>query len=72
MDTRPVQDRIPDIPEEDLHVIKKIYHKMYSDCGRKRGALMRYIKHFRETQEPENFSKRFFSHLRKLQRRALK
>jgi hypothetical protein len=72
LDPRPFCDRVPDIPEEDLHIIKKIYHKMYHDCGRKRSALMRYIKHFRETQEPKNFSKRLFAHINKLKRKALR
>ena len=43
---------LPEIPEPDLTIIKKIYHNRYKDCGRKRGALLRYIKDFKENQEP--------------------
>ena len=47
------------IPEEDLIILERIYHKRYSDCGRKRGALLRYIKFFKETQEPPSLAKNF-------------
>ncbi len=49
----PVQEERKSIPEEDLIVIEKIYHKDYPDCGRKRGALLRYIKEMRKNHEPE-------------------
>lgn len=65
----PTCSSLPTIPEDDLVIITKIYFKMYPDCGRKRGALLRYIKHFRETQEPVNHSRRFFKHLQKLAKR---
>lgn len=45
------------IPEEDLRVIEKIYWKTYPDCGRKRGALLRYIKEMKEKHEPETSTK---------------
>jgi len=60
----------PEIPEDDLHILEKIYHKEYEDCGRKRGALLRYIKHYRETAEPVNHSRRLFKHIEKLVRRS--
>ena len=42
---------LPAIPEHDLKVITKLYFKMYPDCFRKRGALLRYIKKMRENHE---------------------
>jgi len=42
---------LPAIPEHDLKVITKLYFKMYPDCGRKRGALLRYIKEMSENHE---------------------
>ena len=41
------------IPDEDLRIIEKIYHKRYENVGRKRGALLRYIADMRENQEPD-------------------
>lgn len=49
---RAFKEECPEIPEEDLRILRKIYHKRYDNCGRKRGALLRYIKHFRETEDP--------------------
>lgn len=48
--------RRKEIPEEDLIILEKIYHKSYSDCGRKRGALLRYIAEYKK-QEPSSFRK---------------
>jgi len=56
--------RIP-IPEEDLIILERIYHKRYPDCGRKRGALLRYIKFFKETQEPPSLAKNFLRFIQK-------
>ena len=44
-------EELPAIPEHDLKVITKLYFKMYPDCGRKRGALLRYIKEMSENHE---------------------
>lgn len=41
------------IPDEDLRIIEKIYHKKYDNVGRKRGALLRYIEDMRKNQEPD-------------------
>lgn len=60
---------IPPIPEDDLRILEKIYHKEYADCGRKRGALIRYIKHYRKTEEPVNHSHRLIKHIQKLARK---
>mgnify|MGYP001590852525 CR=1 FL=1 len=50
-----VEERYP-IPEEDLKIIEKIYHKKLPDCGRKRGALLRYISFFKgDITEHTNF-----------------
>jgi len=52
------------IPEEDLIVLEKLYWKMYPDCGRKRGALLRYIKELRALHEPPLLGKKFFLRLK--------
>jgi len=44
-------EELPTIPEHDLKVLTKLYFKMYPDCGRKRGALLRYIKEMSENHE---------------------
>jgi len=37
--------------EQDLRVLFKILRKDYEDCGRKRGAILRYIKHYKEVAD---------------------
>jgi len=50
------------IPDKDLRIIEKIYHKQYDNIGRKRGALLRYIAEMRENQEPDlSEQKEFFN-----------
>ena len=39
------------LPKSDLRILFKILKKDYADCGRKRGAILRYIKHYREVEE---------------------
>lgn len=41
---------------QDFRVLCKILAKEYPDCGRKRGAILRYIKYYRE-QETKKQSK---------------
>tara|TARA_R110002012_G_scaffold25969_1_gene85248 strand:+ start:154 stop:480 length:327 start_codon:yes stop_codon:yes gene_type:complete len=54
------------IPDEDLRIIEKIYHKRYENVGRKRGALLRYIADMRENQEPDlSEQKEFINQIRK-------
>jgi len=36
---------------QDLRILFKILKKDYEDCGRKRGAILRYIKHYREVTD---------------------
>ena len=55
------EQRFP-IPDEDLIIIEKLYHGRFPDGGRKRGALMRYIKFFKD-QLPEKTD--FFSKLKR-------
>lgn len=55
------EQRFP-IPDEDLIIIEKLYHGRFPDGGRKRGALMRYIKFFKD-QLPERTD--FFSKLKR-------
>lgn len=51
--TPPELIRVP-IPDDDLKVLEKIYHRLYPSIGRKRGTLLRYIKEGKE-HEPEEF-----------------
>ena len=39
------------LSEQDLRILFKILKKDYEDCGRKRGAILRYIKHYREVTD---------------------
>lgn len=43
-----------DLNARDLRILFKILAKHYEDCGRKRGAILRYIKHFREMEDKVN------------------
>lgn len=41
------------LPEDDMRILLKILARAYpsdTGVGRKRGAILRYIKHFKETQ----------------------
>lgn len=58
------------IPEEDLIVLEKLYHKQYPDCGRKRGALLRYLKFFYEEYEVPNHLPNLIKHIKKASREA--
>jgi len=40
------------IPETDLIIIEQIYHNQLPDCGRKRGALLRYITAYKPAEAP--------------------
>jgi|19_taG_2_1085344.scaffolds.fasta_scaffold00262_12 hypothetical protein len=41
------EQRFP-IPDEDLKILEGIYHNKLPDCGRKRGAINRYIAFFKK------------------------
>ena len=47
----------------DTYDILKIIAKSYHDCGRKRGAILRYIKHYMENDAPLG-NKRMFNKLK--------
>lgn len=53
------------IPEEDLIILEKLYHRKYPDCGRKRGAMLRYIKFFREEYETPNHLPNLIKHIKR-------
>ena len=36
---------------QEQRILMKILRKDFQDCGRKRGAILRYIKHFKEEQD---------------------
>ena len=38
------------LSDSEIRVLLKIVAKEYEDCGRKRGAILRYIKHFQEVE----------------------
>tara|TARA_E500000318_G_scaffold111898_1_gene132496 strand:+ start:2375 stop:2713 length:339 start_codon:yes stop_codon:yes gene_type:complete len=40
------------LTNEDQRILKKILRKDFKDAGRKRGAILRYIKHFKK--EPDS------------------
>lgn len=58
------------IPEEDLIVLEKLYHKDYPDCGRKRGTLLRYITFFRENYEKPNHLPNLIKHIKRVANEA--
>jgi|TARA_R110002051_G_scaffold181387_1_gene250869 hypothetical protein len=60
LDTDEIQHGLSD---EELRVLLKIIAKRYDDCGRKRGAILRYIKHYMEQDVPLG-NKRMFAVLR--------
>tara|TARA_X000001316_G_C922067_1_gene36856 strand:- start:1358 stop:1690 length:333 start_codon:yes stop_codon:yes gene_type:complete len=47
-DTYPVEHGLNSV---DLRILCKILSKHYPDCGRKRGAILRYIRHYRDIEE---------------------
>lgn len=62
-DTYPIE---MEISKEDFRVLCKIVNKLYGDCGRKRGAILRYIKHYREVENANRVNlptKRLFNKL---------
>lgn len=76
---RPYQDGIADqvaremdehevdnpLSKEETRILFKILRKELPDCGRKRGAILRYIKAY--TPEPErNLSYAMYNHIRNL------
>lgn len=76
---RPYQDGIADqvaremdehevdnpLSKEETRILFKILRKELPDCGRKRGAILRYIKAY--TPEPErNLSFAMYNHIRNL------
>jgi hypothetical protein len=40
---------------QDQRILMKILRKDFQDCGRKRGAILRYIKHFKKEQDLTGF-----------------
>lgn len=37
---------------QDIRILQKILRKDFADAGRKRGAILRYIKHFKQDTDP--------------------
>lgn len=40
------------LTDAQVRILFKILAKEFEDCGRKRGAIMRYIKHYENVDEP--------------------
>jgi len=49
-DTYEVQ---PDLSPQDLRTLYKIINRQLPDCGRKRGAILRYIKAYTPEPKPQ-------------------
>ena len=41
------------LSEKELRILFKILNRHYQDCGRKRGAILRYIKHYKEIEDQQ-------------------
>lgn len=41
------------LSEKELRILFKILSRHYQDCGRKRGAILRYIKHYKEIEDQQ-------------------
>ncbi len=59
LDTYPVDNPLN---AEDTRILFKILRKEYVDCGRKRGAVLRYIKTYRELK-PDPIGQRLYNQL---------
>lgn len=55
----------PAITPEQLRILFKIINKQLPNCGRKRGAILRYIEAYTPEPKPD-YGKRIVQHLRKL------
>ena len=55
----------PPIPPDDLEALRKIYHKEYTDCGRKTTSLHRMIKFFRDTQDKPKMQSRLINFIQR-------
>ena len=62
LDTNDIEHGLSD---QELRVLFKILGKCYDDCGRKRGAILRYIKHYIEQDAPLG-NKKIFSMLKSI------
>lgn len=52
------------LSEQDIRIIFKIMAKDYQDAGRKRGAILRYINHYKEVEaERTNVNKDLYTKL---------
>ncbi len=58
-DTYPVENPLN---AEDTRILFKILNKSYADSGRKRGAILRYIKAYRELK-PDQIGTRLYNQL---------
>ena len=49
-DEHPIEHNLSD---KQIRILLKIVAKEYEDCGRKRGAILRYLKHYEEQEEAQ-------------------
>ena len=52
-EARDVHDIEHGLSEKELRILFKILSRHYQDCGRKRGAILRYIKHYKEIEDEQ-------------------
>ena len=52
-EARDVHDIEHGLSEKELRILFKILSRHYQDCGRKRGAILRYIKHYKEIEDQQ-------------------
>jgi hypothetical protein len=55
----------PDLTSEQLRVLFKIINKQLPDCGRKRGAILRYIRAYMPEPQP-NYGSKILQRLKNL------
>lgn len=49
-DEHPIEHNLSD---KQIRILLKIVAREYEDCGRKRGAILRYLKHYEEQEEAQ-------------------
>ncbi len=49
-DEHPIEHNLSD---KQIRILLKIVAREYEDCGRKRGAILRYLRHYEEQEEAQ-------------------
>jgi hypothetical protein len=69
-EARDVHDIEHGLSEKELRILFKILSRHYQDCGRKRGAILRYIKHYKEIEDEKKPKLSLFNLHRELLNKA--